>query len=73
MNDKLLTLLTTEEAAEMLQMSPASLAQWRSRELGPPYIKFEGTVRYQAEEIGKWLKSRAVKPGRPGSRSKGSR
>ena len=66
-------LLTTKEAAALLDMSQGSLDQWRSKGLGPPYIKVEGTVRYQAEEIGKWLKSRAVKPGRPGSRSKGSR
>jgi len=40
-------LMTPDEVAEMLRLRPKTLANLRSRRLGPPYLKLSGgVVRY---------------------------
>ncbi len=53
-------LLTTEDVANILGISPATLEKARSTGLGdfPPYIKIGRTVRYLEEVVGQWMKNR---------------
>lgn len=42
------------EAAEMLSLSPNTLARWRSEGRGPIFRKFEGAVRYCIDDLRKY-------------------
>ena len=44
-------LLTTEQAGEMLGVSPATLVRWRCEGVGPDYYKMERLVRYELSEL----------------------
>jgi hypothetical protein len=55
-------LLTTEEAAVLLRMSPQTLANWRCdpqrapEHGGPRYIRLgKGSIRYRQSELLRWL------------------
>lgn len=52
----------TELAAEM-KIRPKTLANQRSRRVGPPYVKFGGTVRYSRKAIREWLAAQTVDHG----------
>ena len=62
-------LLTPEQAAELLQMAPITLAIWRSQRIGDlPYIKLSSkAIRYRRSDIEAWLARRTVTPGGPGA------
>jgi predicted DNA-binding transcriptional regulator AlpA len=47
-------LLTTAELAAILQLSPSTLANWRSLGQGPPYRKTGGAVRYRWADVEAW-------------------
>lgn len=49
------TLLDPRQAAEMIGVSPASLARWRVQGDGPPYLKLGGSVRYRLSSVEQWL------------------
>lgn len=52
-------LLTTEQVAEILNVAPHTLAVWRNegrRDL--PWVKFGRFVRYQQEDVRRYLESR---------------
>ena len=51
-------LCTAEQAAEILQVSTATLAKWRVAGGGPAFIKVGRRVRYMREDIDKWLATR---------------
>lgn len=54
-----LKLLTTEEVAELLNVSVGHLQNLRSQKVtSPPYIKVCGGVRYLRDDILKYLKER---------------
>jgi hypothetical protein len=54
-------LLTSREAADMLRISPATLAIWRCRDRYQlPYIKVGSHVVYRRGDIENFLKSRTV-------------
>jgi predicted DNA-binding transcriptional regulator AlpA len=55
-------MLTTEQVAEMLDLSPATLTSWRSRGRGPRFVKVGHLVRYLLEDIQRWLQERTVDP-----------
>ena len=46
--------------------TPGTLAQWRSREIGPPFLRLhKGTgarVLYVGEDLIKWLKDKRITP-----------
>ena len=58
------SLLTPREAAEHLRVTEATLAGWRSRGGGPPFIKMtsgrKGPVRYDRSDLANWLADRRV-------------
>lgn len=51
-------LLTSEEAAELLRVSPRSLNNMRSRGGGPPYVKLGRLVRYDRRRLAAWIEAR---------------
>lgn len=57
-------LLTPSEVNQLYGISVATLATWRSRGLGPDYIKAEGNVFYKNSQIVKWLDKCEVKNNR---------
>lgn len=52
-------LLTTDEVAEILQVSPRTLASWRTHYPDDPrFVRIGGrAVRYRAEDIEAFIKS----------------
>jgi len=53
-------LLTTEQAAELLTVSPTALRAWRVRGGGPEFIKVGQAVRYDQAELVRWLDEHRV-------------
>lgn len=50
--------LTTQEVADLLQVSPRSLENQHWKGGGPPYHKFGRLVRYERESLDDWLASK---------------
>ena len=49
-------LLLEREVAEMLGVGRNTLARWRMRRTGPPYLKLAGSiVRYRLGDVNEWL------------------
>ena len=44
-------MLTTDEAAAFLRVTPRTLANRRSRGLGPPFVKRTGKVLYELKQL----------------------
>ena len=51
-------LLTTEEAAKYLRLSPRTLERYRVTGEGPRFLKVGTRVFYLQSELDKWLKSK---------------
>jgi excisionase family DNA binding protein len=50
-------LLTTREAAEILNVNPGTLRVWRHHKRYPlPYVKIGVAVRYRAEDLQEFMK-----------------
>jgi excisionase family DNA binding protein len=57
-------LLTAEEAAQRLGVEAVTLAKWRStRRYKLSYTKIGGLIRYPAEAIEQFIRSRTITPG----------
>ena len=54
----LLELLTTAQAAELLQVKTATLEQWRWRGCGPRFVKVGRSCRYRRGDIDAYLSGR---------------
>jgi hypothetical protein len=50
------SLATPAEVAEFLRKPPKTLAEWRSRGLGPLYFKIGRDVRYAWADVHAWLR-----------------
>ena len=50
-------LISTKEAAEILGLPEGTLKGWRSREIGPKWIKLGGSVRYDVSDLLDFIKS----------------
>src|SRR4051812_12539490 len=48
-------LLTPEELAQNLHLSPATLAAWRSERRGPPFVKVGRRIWYPKETFDGWM------------------
>lgn len=53
-----MTLLNTDEAAEILRVKRQTLEAWRIRRQGPPFILVGRLARYDADALAAWLRSR---------------
>ena len=49
-------LLTPEQTAELLHMSPNTLSSWRWKGRGPEFIKVGRNVRYDRADVDAWLR-----------------
>ena len=49
------TLLTTEQAAKRLGLSPRTLERYRVSGEGPEFLKIGRWVRYTASKLNRWL------------------
>lgn len=57
-------LMRDHEAAHMLDMSPKTLANQRSRGEGPPFVRLSrGAVRYSRKAVARWVEENTVTPG----------
>ena len=50
-------LLTPNEVAELLRVSPATVYRWRKNNSGPPFTRVGAEVRYFREELLAWVRS----------------
>lgn len=55
-------LLTPDDLAGYVAVPRDTLAQWRSRGFGPPYIKIGRHIRYRWRDVSEWLDSRTERP-----------
>jgi len=59
-------MLTSAQVAELCGVSMNTLQKWRSRNMGPRYVKFGGsnaaTIRYKRTDVELFLRSRTVQP-----------
>jgi Helix-turn-helix domain len=54
-------LLTTEQVADILNVAPHTLAVWRTEERRDlPWVKFGRFVRYQPDDVRRYLEARVV-------------
>jgi hypothetical protein len=47
--------LSTAELAAELGRSPETIIRWRRLRQGPPYLRVQGRVLYDADEVQAWL------------------
>lgn len=47
--------LTTEQAAEFLNVKKSTLNQWRWLQTGPPYAKFGRSIRYRRNDLAEYV------------------
>lgn len=53
-------LLHPDALAERLQISTKTLSNWRSRRIGPAFVRLQGgVIRYRQEDIDAWLDDQA--------------
>ena len=56
-------MLTTEEAAEILGVSPRALELWRQKKSQPlPYVRVGNLVRYRHKDLMAYIEARVVEP-----------
>jgi predicted DNA-binding transcriptional regulator AlpA len=61
----LLRFLSEREVSEITGLSVKTLQRWRLLNMGPPYRKFGGAVRYSDADISTWIASTPVGGGVP--------
>jgi excisionase family DNA binding protein len=54
--------MNPEEAGKYLGVSLVTLQQWRYQGKGPAYMKIGGKVRYDRDDLDKWMRSQRVVP-----------
>jgi hypothetical protein len=57
-----LTLVDQDGAAKILGVVPGTLAAWRSRGEGPPFIQVGTAIKYDVAALEKWCKARTITP-----------
>lgn len=58
-----MVVLNPAEVADLLVVNVRLLAAWRSRGVGPPYVKLGGRIRYAREDLDAWVVAQRVVPG----------
>ena len=51
-------LLTPEEVADYLNISPRTIEGWRLSKKGPRFVRMGKHVRYRADHLEQWLSQR---------------
>lgn len=54
-------LLSTKELARILNISHRTLENMRLRERGPPYLRIGRVIRYEMNEVLKWMEQGIVR------------
>lgn len=49
-------LVKKEVLAHEWGLAPKTLDNWRSRRVGPPFVKLNGAVRYSRQACARWLR-----------------
>ncbi len=52
---KTLQLMTSKQVAEMLSIPEGTLRYWRTSGIGPVWHKLEGSIRYDVEDVSRYL------------------
>lgn len=55
--------LNSKEVEELYGISASTLANWRSKMLGPKYHKVGGAVRYKIEDLNNFMESKKISRG----------
>ncbi len=59
-------LLTRDEAAALLAVSPGTLSRWAAERMGPPFVKLgpsdKAAVRYPADGLEEFISARTKHP-----------
>jgi hypothetical protein len=56
-----LDLIAPKTLAELLHVPPELLQRWRSRGVGPCFVRLSpSTVRYRRQDVEEWLRERRV-------------
>jgi predicted site-specific integrase-resolvase len=58
--------LTEKEAANHLGLAVQTLRNWRHQRKGPPYLKISRAVRYNSDDLEKYLRQHRIEPERGG-------
>lgn len=56
-------LLDEREAAAYLSKPMGTLRQWRSRGLGPSYVKLGMSIRYRRADLERFIAENTIQPG----------
>ncbi|TFB69113.1 DNA-binding protein [Cryobacterium glaciale] len=60
MSDDDAEIMTGQQVADLLQVSPRTLEEWRQTRTGPPYRRMGRHVRYMRREVLAWFESLAM-------------
>ena len=52
----------TDDPALSLIATRGTLAQWRSRNMGPAYVRFGNRVLYQGAVLNRWIDQHVIEP-----------
>jgi len=55
-------LMKAREAANYLNMSVMTLTRYRKEGKGPPYLRIEGSIRYDKNILNAYLREKGVTP-----------
>lgn len=55
-------LLDPTDVSALLSIPTATLANWRSNSVGPPYLRVGRHVRYRQCDLDEWIESRVRRP-----------
>jgi hypothetical protein len=56
-------LLTEVGAADLLSLSIRTLQAWRSKKIGPPFVRAGRAVRYRHSDLNEWVTGQTVRHG----------
>lgn len=55
-------LLTEMQAADVLRLSSRTLQAWRSRDVGPPFVRAGRAIRYRRSALMTWADDNTITP-----------
>jgi predicted DNA-binding transcriptional regulator AlpA len=56
-------LLSSEDVANILGLSPATIRDWRWQRIGPPFLAISARcVRYDQAKLEEWIEQQTVEP-----------